>query len=95
MRLAKEIIQFLVSGLKEIEPKSEVYLFGSRTNDNLKGGDIDILWITEKKIPLETIRKFKIQFYKAFGWQKIDIVNYCKTDNDTFKQIALNTAIKL
>ncbi len=95
MRLRKDIAAFIKSEFKKIEPHSEVYLFGSRADDKAKGGDIDILWLTHKKIPNYKIRKFKIGFYKIFGWQKIDIVNFAFGENDVFKKVAMQNAIEL
>ena len=95
MRLRKDIAVFIKSELKKIEPHSEVYLFGSRADDNTKGGDIDILWLTDRKIPNYKIRKFKISFYKKFGWQKLDIVNFTFQEDDIFKKVAMQNAIEL
>lgn len=49
----------------------EVYLFGSRTDELKKGGDIDLLFVSEN-IKKEDIRKFRIEFFKKFGEQKLD-----------------------
>ena len=95
MRLKKDIAAFIKTELKKIEPHSEVYLFGSRADDNTKGGDIDILWLTDKKIPNYKIRKFKISFYKKFGWQRIDVVNFTFQADDIFKKVAMQNAIEL
>ncbi|OGV84972.1 MAG: hypothetical protein A3J88_08370, partial [Melioribacter sp. RIFOXYB12_FULL_38_5] len=77
MRLKKEIIEFLKQKKNELFPENtKIYLFGSRTKDSLKGGDIDILILSEKKLPNNLIRKLRTSFYKKFGWQKIDIVNF-------------------
>ena len=83
MRLKNDISAFIKSNLKRIDPASRVYLFGSRLDDHAKGGDIDILWLTEERISQQKIGDFKVLFYKNFGWQKIDIVNF------TFKEEAL------
>jgi predicted nucleotidyltransferase len=95
MRLNDEIREYIKSRLNNIDPESKVYLFGSRTDDQTKGGDIDILWLTREKIPQHKIRRFKGNFYKKFGWQKIDVVNFTFQQEDTFKQIALDSAVEL
>ena len=95
MRLRKDIAAFIKTELKKIDPYSEVYLFGSRIDDKAKGGDIDILWLTNKKIAREEIRKFRIYFYKKFGWQKIDIVNFTFSEEDIFKKVAMQNAVEL
>lgn len=95
MRLREDIASFIKSELKKIDPHSEVYLFGSRADDKAKGGDIDILWLTDKKIPKSKVRKLKIGFYKKFGWQKLDIVNITFQENNIFKKIAMQNAIEL
>lgn len=95
MRLSNQVIQYIKTQLKRIEPESQVYIFGSRADDSAKGGDIDILWLTEEVMPKRKIRMFKIGFYKKFGWQKIDVVNFTFNQNDVFKDIALNQAVEL
>ncbi len=95
MRLSPEKAQFIKAGLLKIDPEASVSLFGSRTDDRARGGDIDILFVTEYKIPMHRIRAFKRDFYKQFGWQKIDIVNFTRQEQHTFKEIASEQAIPL
>ena len=75
MRLANEQRAFLKDFLKVLSDEAKIYLFGSRVDDNKKGGDIDLL-IVSKKITKKDIRKLRIEFFKRFGEQKIDIVLY-------------------
>jgi predicted nucleotidyltransferase len=74
---------------------AEPYLFGSRVDDNKKGGDIDLLVLADHKITLNDKMQFLVSFFEKFGEQKIDIITYLKSDTDHFKQIALQGAIKL
>ena len=71
-------------------PGVEIYLFGSRLDDNGRGGDIDLLLLSEQKIDTRKLRRFRLEFYKKFGWQKIDLINFTKEDNTTFKKIICN-----
>ncbi len=96
MRLAEDKRQFLKNGLKKLSPGADVYLFGSRAFDDQYGGDIDILWLTDEKYQeYEKLRKFKIEFYKKFGIQKLDIVNFGKEEDAIFKKIAMESAVIL
>jgi predicted nucleotidyltransferase len=54
---------------------SKVYLFGSRTDDDKKGGDIDLYIEPSVKEDLYR-KKIKLlkELYKNFGEQKIDVV---------------------
>lgn len=76
-------------------PDADIFLFGSRANDQLKGGDIDILVIDKSKFTFQQIRDVKIAFYKEFGEQKIDIVSFKWDESSTFRDLALLEAIKL
>lgn len=73
MRLYQEQIKVLKDELKIISSTAKLYLFGSRTDDSKKGGDIDLLVIS-KEITKKDLRYLRIEFFKHFGEQKIDIV---------------------
>ncbi len=95
MRIREEITDYVKQSLQAMEPGSIVYLFGSRTDDSAKGGDIDLLWITEERVDLMNKIKFKVDFYKRFGWQKIDLVNFTFKEVNPFKKSVLENAIQL
>ena len=48
MRLDPDEIEILKESLKDLDKEAKIYLFGSRVNDDLKGGDIDLLVISKK-----------------------------------------------
>lgn len=92
MRLKSEIKTYIKESAILLFPDTEVYLFGSRTKENEKGGDIDLLLISDKKIENKKLRIFRVNFYKKFGWQKIDLVNFTKAEDSTFKKLILTEA---
>jgi len=67
MRLLPEQIIFIKNYLHNIKPNAQIYLFGSRVDDSAKGGDIDILLLTDELMEKKKIRKFRVDFYKRFG----------------------------
>jgi len=75
MRLTQKQIKAITTTFKEIFKEGEIYLFGSRVDDSLKGGDID-LYIDTKD--LDDIFDKKIDFLvslkRKIGEQKIDVV---------------------
>ena len=48
MRLSKDEVKFIKKTINSIL-KSEIYIFGSRLDDNKKGGDLDIYLIPKEK----------------------------------------------
>lgn len=80
MRLYQEQIKVLKDKLKTISSTAKLYLFGSRVDDTKKGGDIDLL-VVSKEMTKKDLRYLRIEFFKHFGEQKIDIV----LDNGEFK----------
>jgi len=46
VRLSQFEIDSIIKSFQEIFEKGVIYLFGSRVDDNLKGGDIDLYIIT-------------------------------------------------
>lgn len=95
MRISSNQQDFLSTYWHNIDNSCLVYLFGSRTDDTKKGGDIDILLLTDKKLHHSQIFKMKQSFYSLFGEQKIDIVNFEKNDENAFKNYILSYAIIL
>ena len=86
---------FLKQSIKKYLPDADVYLIGSRANDKLKGGDIDILVIGEKELSGQEERNIKLSFYKEYGEQKIDIVSFKRDEPSNFKELALLESVKL
>ncbi|MDX9696097.1 MAG: nucleotidyltransferase domain-containing protein, partial [Bacteroidales bacterium] len=79
MRLSKTEIEAIKRVANAVfGENTTVSLFGSRTDDNKRGGDIDLLVSCGKKIS-STERymlkiRFLVQLKKAIGDQKIDVL---------------------
>lgn len=76
MRLQSKEIQIIIQVAKEIYGEGvKVYLFGSRLNDEKRGGDIDLLVRTEgeTKNVLARIRMIA-RLKRLLGDQKIDVI---------------------
>lgn len=80
--------------------KDHLWLFGSRADDNARGGDIDLYIETESETLKEAFNKkfeFILSLNMRLGEQKIDIVlNVLTLKNDLpIYQIAKETGIQL
>ena len=95
MRLDAAIIRFFKQTIKEKIPEARVYLFGSRTNDDAVGGDIDLLVLTPDIVDKRIFRNIRIEFYKKFGWQKVDLINFTYNDKPVFRQLIDLNAVEL
>ena len=74
----------------------EVFLFGSRVDMNRKGGDIDILWITDNK-EFRTLKKemeLTIQFQKILD-EKLDLLILPPVDQMTNSEMAFYSSLKI
>ena len=96
MRLSQKTITILQDNIKKSFGDVNIYLFGSRTDDNKKGGDIDIA--IDTKVSREEFRKKKSLFLANlirtnFDYD-IDIVNYNTNDKLLYNEIRQNN-IKL
>ncbi|MBS3742534.1 MAG: nucleotidyltransferase domain-containing protein [Bacteroidales bacterium] len=70
----KEIIKRLAKDI--FGAQTHVYLFGSRTSDWLKGGDIDLFITNENKqnLTLRSKLSFLSELKSIIGDQKIDVI---------------------
>lgn len=96
MRLSNKEVQSITSNIQLIDPKAQIFLFGSRAIDSLRGGDIDLLVISEK---ISFSDKITIlgQIKQEIGEQKIDLIvsSFEKSKNDAFIQSVLKNAVDL
>jgi predicted nucleotidyltransferase len=77
MRLTPEQIDIIKSTAQSVLGEgAQVILFGSRVDDALKGGDIDLLMELDTRVPNKTLAIGQIyaQLIKKLGDRKIDIL---------------------
>lgn len=93
MRLSKSEIKAIIQSVeKHLGPK-KIYLFGSRTDDSKRGGDIDLLVISSTKPEFMQQRQILLDIYKEIGEQKIDIIYASESDTNEFAKIALKEGV--
>lgn len=97
MRIKKEDSAFIKKTVKAyFGNNAKVYLFGSRTDDSKKGGDIDLYIETDiKEKILEKKLKVLAALHKKLGEQKIDIVINNFSSNKYIYEVAKNEGIPL
>lgn len=94
MRLSEKEKDIILSSVRRIDPSASVYLFGSRTDDSKRGGDIDILVISGL-IDRNGKRIIRRGFCDVFGEQKLDIITDNGDLSDPFVKKIIKEAIKL
>lgn len=103
MRLTKYEVQAIITGVYKfaLPEATELRLFGSRVDDQAKGGDIDLLLIannsTTKAFLLENKLNMLIATKNILGEQKIDlkIASLEELHNDPFLQLIYPRSILL
>jgi predicted nucleotidyltransferase len=95
MRIPKEQLIFIKERVLQEFPEAKVYVFGSRVDDNKRGGDIDILILTSHRMIFIQESKIRLAFTKKFGDQKLDLVNFTFDDDDVFKKLVLIDAVEI
>jgi predicted nucleotidyltransferase len=88
MRLLKEERKAIREAVAKFDTDADVYLFGSRVDDTKKGGDIDILLISDK-IDDHLLFLIEEEIFKSIEEQKIDFVLSGGTRNNPFAKLIL------
>ncbi|MDF1795402.1 MAG: nucleotidyltransferase domain-containing protein [Coxiellaceae bacterium] len=94
MRLSDHEIQAIKQAVAAVDATAVVYLFGSRTDLNKKGGDIDLLVLSDS---VDIMGKIKIRrlIVDQIGDQKIDILVSQDPHESAFVEHAIETGVKL
>lgn len=103
MRLSKEYVDIFIqsiSGFLTNNEKVELRLYGSRVSDQLKGGDIDLLLITDSSTLANHLRQNKVHIlskvFMKIEEQKIDLTITDKSNlQDPFIKKAYSSSILL
>lgn len=93
MRLTLKEQNAIRKVINSADPSARVWLFGSRVNDLAKGGDIDLLILSDT-LNLSDKSRIRLALYEQIGEQKIDLV-IATDESDPFTRIALSEGIQL
>ncbi|HZJ76542.1 MAG TPA: nucleotidyltransferase domain-containing protein [Oscillospiraceae bacterium] len=93
MRLSDIEVNAIKQVVKNIDRDANIYLFGSRVDDDKKGGDIDLL-ILSHKLEQRDSSKIKYKLWDIIGEQRIDIF-ITEDITHPFARIALKEGILL
>ena len=93
MRLSEFEISAIKNSVMLLDDKAKVYLFGSRVDYTARGGDIDILVLSEK-IKQNDSYLIKSKIFEKMEEQKIDILIKQKID-DSFSKYVFKSSIQL
>jgi len=94
MRLSSEEIETLKRSLATLSPEARLYLFGSRTDDEARGGDIDLL-VVARDFDRQKVRKLRLDFFRRFGEQKLDVLVDDGSFRDPFRRMVYERALPL
>ena len=94
MRLSQEYIQVFKQATLLQDEKAKLYLFGSRTDDTKRGGDIDLL-IISNKIGFDGEFAIRRYIFDRIEEQKIDITLSQTSITNPFVKVILPKAILL
>lgn len=85
-------IQAIEKAIYSLDQDAAIYLFGSRVDDSLKGGDIDLL-IISRNLGFRDKIKIKKTIFEQIAEQKIDLI-IAKDDTDPFVRLALEQGVR-
>lgn len=83
----------LTPSIYGLDPNARIYLFGSRVYDDKRGGDIDLLILSEK-LTSRDVSKIRIQLENHLGLRRIDLLIRKNLDS-TFAHIARDEGVLL
>jgi predicted nucleotidyltransferase len=94
IRLSSEEIESIKRAIEKYDQDAKIILFGSRTNPEGKGGDIDLIVIS-KKIDDNARRMIRVELILTLGERKIDLIVTDNPSENLFTKIMAETGVEL
>ena len=93
MRLSSKERQAIREVAAASDPEAEVYLFGSRARDDMRGGDIDLL-VMSQCVDADERRRMKLKLMDRLGERKIDLL-VARDTTQPLVRIALAEGVRI
>ena len=95
MRLTPREQKIITEAIHALDQEAQNYLFGSRVEDHLKGGDIDLLVISQN-FEFADVLKLRRMILDQIGWQQLDLIIKKHSElKEPFVVEAIETGVKL
>jgi predicted nucleotidyltransferase len=95
MRLGANEAKAVGEEVRRLDPAAEIYLYGSRANDSAKGGDIDLLVVSDT-LEFRDVLRLRTRILDRIGWQQLDLLVRRRDQADEpLAAMAQETGIKL
>ena len=95
MRLTPHQRTAILTAVGRQDPEARIILFGSRADDRSRGGDIDLLIVSDV-IGMHQEWKIRRDVLDEIGWQKLDLVVRRRNQPESaIVSVAMETGIPL
>ena len=93
VRLSARELDAIRAAIYRLDKDAKIFLFGSRADPSAKGGDIDLLILSDR-VTVDDRLDILAELFQTIEEQKIDIV-IAKDTSDPFVSIAMESGRKL
>jgi predicted nucleotidyltransferase len=73
MRLTQQERKVICDSIHRVDPDARILLFGSRVDDQARGGDIDLLVLSDR-LGFDDLWPIRREILDRIGWQKLDLI---------------------
>jgi predicted nucleotidyltransferase len=95
MRLETDQSTAIREEIRRADPGAEIYLYGSRADDTRRGGDIDLLVISDR-LGFRDLLALRRAILDRIGWQQLDLMMRRRDQlEEPLAILAQQTGIKL
>lgn len=63
----------ICDSINRVDPEARILLFGSRVDDQARGGDIDLLVLSDR-LGFDDLWPIRRDILDRIGWQKLDLI---------------------